>query len=348
MRADLPTASSPAAALLHLVGGFQVARALYVAAKLGVADLLDGRPKTCAELAEATGTHARSLERVMRVLACEGVFAEDGSRRYALTPLSMLLRSGSAASLRDVVVLLLGEEACAAWDALEESVQTGVPAFDRAFGKGVWEYRARNPEYAKLFDAAMSEVSKTFVNAILDAYSFSGFRRVADLGGGAGEFLIAVLAAHPRLEGVLFDLPHVARSARERITRSGLAGRCEVRSGDIFVDVPEGADAYVLSRVIHDWDDARALAILKNCRRAMPRGARLLLIERVLPASADPSPEVRSLLLSDLMMMVMNGGGERSEAEYQDLLRAAGFATARVIPTRTAVSVIEAEPAYTG
>jgi len=348
IRPDPPIDESPAAALLHLVGGFQVARALYVAAKLGLADLLGEGPKSGAELAAATGTHAPSLERVMRLLASEGVFAEDDSRRFALTPLSMPLRTHRAGSLRDLIVHQLGEETYQAWGKLMESVRTGATAFDRAFGVGVWEYRAHHPEYAALFDAAMSNFSGVHIDAVLAAYPFSAFRRVVDLGGGVGKFLVALLSAHPGMKGVLFDLPHVAESAREQIARAGLTQRCEFQSGDIFVGVPEGADAYVLSRVIHDWDDARALAILQNCRRAMPRDGKLLLIERILPARAEPSPAVRSLLVTDLMMMVMNGGGERTEEEYQGLLGAAGFAPAKVTPTSSAVNVIETEPAQAG
>jgi hypothetical protein len=344
MRTDLPTDESPAAALLDLASGFPVARALYVVAKLGVADLLGEGAKSAADLAAATGTHARSLERVMRLLTCAGVFAEKDSRRFALTPLSMHLRTDSAGSLRKLIVHQLGEEPYQAWGELMESVRTGVTAFDHAFGIGVWEYRANHPEYAAIFDAAMSNFGVQ-IEAVLEAYPFSGFQRVVDVGGGVGKFLTALLSAHPCMKGVLFDLPHVAESARARIAGVGLADRCEVQSGDIFAGVPEGADAYVLSRVIHDWDDAGALAILRNCRRAMPQDGRLLLIERVLPAGTEPSAAVRSLLVSDLMMMVMNGGGERTEKEYRALLREAELAPARVTPTRTAVSVIEARPA---
>lgn len=340
MRADLK-----GTALLHLAGGFHVARALYVAVRLGVADLLGDGPKSGAELARATGTHARSLGRVLRLLACEGVFAEDGSGRFALTPLSDGLRTGPSGSLRDLVAHQLGGEAYAAWGELMACVKTGETAFDRAFGLGVWEYRTRHPEYAALFDSAMSNFSGAHVDAVLDAYPFAAFRRVVDIGGGAGDFLVALLSGHPDMKGLLFDLPHVAERARERIAGAHLADRCEILGGDVFAGVPEGADAYVLSRVIHDWDDARALAILKNCRRAMPPGGRLLLLERILPAATDLSPATRSLLTSDLMMMVMNGGGERTEEEYRALVREAGFAPANITPTRSAVSVIEAQPA---
>jgi hypothetical protein len=344
MRTDLPIDGSPAAALMHLVGGFHVARALYVAAKLGVADLLGDGPKSGAQLAEATGTHASSLERVMRLLACAGVFAEDDSRRYALTPLSTPLQTNRVESLRDLVVHQLGEETYQAWGEIMHSVRTGLTAFDRAFGVGVWEYRAHHPSYNALFNAAMSNVTGAHTDAVLAAYPFSVHRRVVDLGGGTARFLIALLSAHPGMHGVLFDLPHVAESAREQIASAGLAHRCEVRSGDIFAGVPEGADAYILSRVIHDWDDARALAILENCRRAMPWNGKLLLIERILPARVEPFPAVRSLLVTDLMMMVMNGGGERTEDQFRTLLAASGLGVMKITPTETGMSVIETEP----
>lgn len=344
MRADLTSDASPAAALLHLAGGFHVARALYVAAKLGVADLLREGPKSSAQLAEATGTHAPSLERVMRLLACVGVFAADDSRRFALAPLSIPLQTGRAESLRDLIVHQLGEEVYQAWGELLQSVRTGASAFDHAFGVGVWEYRARHPRYAALFDAAMSNIAGVHIDAVLAAYPFSRFRRVVDLGGGAGKFLTALLSAHPGMQGVLFDLPHVVEGAREQIMEAGLAHRCEVQGGDIFAGVPQDADAYVLSRVIHDWDDARALAILENCRRAMPRNGKLLLIERILPVRAEPFPALRSLLVSDLMMMVMNGGGERTEDQYRMLLAASGLGLTKITPTGTGMSVIETEP----
>jgi len=344
MRADLPSDACPAAPLLHLAAGFHVARALYVAAKLGLADLLGEGPKSGAELAAATGTHAPSLERVMRLLACAGVFAEDDSRCFALTPVSMPLQTNGAGSLRDLIVYQLGEETFQAWGELMHSVRTGATAFDRAFGMGVWEYRADHPEYATLFDAAMSNFAGVHIDAVLAAYPFSAFRRVVDLGGGVGRFLVALLSTHPDVKGVLFDLPHVVERARAHIASAGLAHRCEVLSGDILLGMPEGADAYVLSRVIHDWDDARALAILQNCRYAMQRNAKLLLIERILPARVEPSPAVRSLLASDLMMMVMNGGRERTAAQYRALFDAAGFTLTTVVPTGTAASVIEGVP----
>jgi len=339
------TYGSPTAFVMHLTTGFHVSRALYVAARLGLADLLRGGPRSGIELAEATGMHASSLERVMRLLVSAGVFAEEGSRRFAMTALSTPLQTNRAGSLRDLVIHQLGGETYRAWGELMETVRTGATAFDHVFGKGAWEYRAEHPEYAVLFDAAMANLAGVHIDAVLAAYPFSAFQRVVDLGGGVGSLLVALLSAHPGMKGVLFELPHVAERAHEHIAGAGLAHRCEILDGDLRTGIPEGGNAYILSRVIHDWDDARAIAILRNCRRVMPQSSKLLVIERVLPAKVEPSPAMRSLLASDLTMLVMNGGCERTEGEYQVLLEAAGFSPARIIPTETAVSVIETEPA---
>jgi len=330
--------------LLQLASGFHVARALYVSATLGVADLLAEGPKSGPELAMATGTHAASLERVLRLLASVGVFSQDDERRFALTPVSMPLRTHVAKSLRDVIVFQLGDEAYRAWGEVMHGVRTGGTAFERAFGAGVWEYRSRHPEYGALFDRAMSAVAGGHIEAVLAAYPFSAFRRVVDLGGGMGTFLIALLSACPRLHGVLFDLPHVAEGARAHIASAGLAQRCAVQSGDLFAGVPAGADGYVLSRVIHDWDDSQAAVILGNCRRAMAQGGKVLLFERVLPGAASKSEVTRSLLVSDLTMMVMNGGLERTADEYRALFAASGLRLMRIRPTATEICVLEGEP----
>lgn len=334
----------PTETLLHLATGFHVARALYVAAKLGVADLLADGPKSAAELAAATGMHAASLERVLRLLACVGVFWQDDERRFGVTPVSIPLQSNGTESLRDVLVFQLGDESYRAWGELMHGVRTGATAFDQAHGAGVWEYRARHPEYGARFDRAMSAIAGGHIDAVLAAYPFSAFRRVVDLGGGVGAFLIALLSAHPDMQGVLFDLPHVAKAAEEQIANAGLAQRCEVQSGDLFAGVPPGADAYVLSRVIHDWDDAEAGVILGNCRRAMPQRGKVLLLERVLPGAAAASEASRSLLVSDVTMMVMNGGRERTEDQYRALLAASGLRLVRIVPTATEIRVLEAEP----
>jgi hypothetical protein len=328
--------------MLQLISGFWVSRALYVAAKLDIADLLAEGPKGSEELAKATGTHAPSLYRVLRALASVGVFAQEEQGRFALTPLGATLRTDVPGSLRAWATVQLGDEHYQAWGELMHSVQTGEIAFDQVFGIGVWQHRAQHPAHAQLFDAAMANFIGVVNAAVLASYPFATIEKIVDVGGGDGSLLVALLQAHPRMQGVLFDLPHVAEKATQRISAAGLAGRCEIIAGDGFASVPSGGDAYVLSRVIHDWDDEHSVAILKNCHRAMTDQSRLLLIERVLPSRVEPSSVAQALVLSDLNMMVMNGGRERMEAEYHTLCTAAGLRVVQILPTQSPMSVIEA------
>ena len=332
----------PAVAMLQLIEGFWVSRALYIVAKLGIADLLGDGPKDSKELGKATGTYAPSLYRVLRALTSVGVFTEEEQGRFALTPLAATLRTGVPGSLRDWAVMQLGEEHYQAWGAVMHSVQTGEMAFDHVFGMGVWQYRAQHPDHAKTFDAAMANFVGTINKTVLTSYDFSPFGLVVDVGGGDGSLLAALLQVHPGMRGVLFDLPHVAEGAKKRLAAAGLAERCEVVAGDVFASVPDGGDAYVLSRVIHDWEDISALAILKNCHHVMTPKGKLLLIERVLPSRVESSGAHQALVLTDLNMMVMNGGRERTATEYTALLEAAAFRLIQIIPTQSAMSVIEA------
>jgi SAM-dependent methyltransferase len=336
-------AAAPGASdLVGIAAGFQVARALHAAARLRVADLLAGGPRDATRLAADTGMHPDALVRLMRLLVCAGVFSQDDRGAFGLTPLSMHLRSRIRGSLRDFILFHLGPEAYRAWQELDYSLETGHTGFDRAFGMGVWDYRALHQEYAGLFDRAMSDVTRAHIEAILAAYRFDAFGSIVDVGGGTGQLLGRVVAATPGVKGVLFDLPHVAERARGYIASLGLDGRCEVVAGDVFAGLPAGADAYVLSRVIHDWDDAQTLRILRNCRRAMQPHGRVLVMERILPEKVEPLPALRSLLVSDLTMMVMNGGRERTEAQYRDLLSKSGLALAKTIATASGISVLEA------
>jgi ubiquinone/menaquinone biosynthesis C-methylase UbiE len=207
------------------------------------------------------------------------------------------------------------------------------------FGMDVWQYRAQNPEHAKIFDEAMANLTGTYNTAVRSSYPFSRLHKIIDVGGGDGGLLISILEANPSAKGVLFDLPHVAEKAKQRIAKAGLARRCQVIAGNLFSSVPDGGDAYILSRVIHDWDDARSIAILKNCRRAMGTTGRLLLIEGVVRSGNEP--DITKFF--DLNMMVLSGGRERTEAEYQALVEAAGFAVEKIIPTESVMglSIIE-------
>jgi hypothetical protein len=338
--ADTP----PSAAMLRMIAGFRVSRAIYIAAKLGLADLLKDGSKHTEELAEATGTHAPSLYRVMRALASVGVFAEKESGRFTLTPMAATLQSDAPDSLRAWAILVLGEEDYQAWGDLMHSVRTGESAFHHVFGKGVWQYRAQNPGHAKIFDEGMANLVGVYNAAVLANYPFSTIKTLVDVGGGDGSLVVAILQANPKMNGVLFDLPHVTEKAKRRIAETGLEGRCEIVAGDAFDSVPSGADAYILSRVINSFDDKRAIAILQNCHRAITHKSKLLLLERVVPDRVECSIATQGPVMSDLNLMVIGGGRERTAAEHRALVEAAGLALIKIIPTQSEVSVIECEP----
>jgi hypothetical protein len=330
----------PPQQLLQMIVGSWVSRAIYVAAKLRVADHLKDGPRAAEELAAAAGVAPRPLYRLLRALAGAGVFARDADGRFRLNPLAQPLREGGPESLRALAVMI-GEEQDRCWDDLFETVRTGEPAFERLYGRPLFAYLGEHPEQAKVFDAAMTGFSGRAMRAVLDAYDLSGVATLADVGGGLGTNLTAALGRYPALRGLLFDRPHVVERARPVLEAAGVWGRCAAAGGDFFEAVPRGPDAYLLGHILHDWDDARAGLILDNLRRAMPAGAKLLLVEYVLPEGDGAS--FGKLL--DLHMMVALGGQERTEAEYRRLFAAHGFRLTRVVPTAGDVSVIEGRPA---
>lgn len=333
----------PQAAMLQMISNFWVSQMLFVAAKLGLADQLKDQPKTVAELAQATGTHAPSLYRVLRGLASVGIFAEDrqakdGQRRFASTPLAETLRRDAPGSMRAFAMAELGQEHFVAWGNLLHSVKTGEIAFDNHFGQPVWEYYAGHPEDAEVFNDAMTGMTELVNGAVTSAYDFSGFGKIVDIGGGHGALLAAILKANPAARGVLFDLPHVAEGAAARLAAEGVSNRCDITSGDFFKAVTPGGDAYVMKFIIHDWDDEKSVAIMKNIHRAMAEGGKLILIEQIVPE--DSSPSFAKFI--DINMLVMTGGRERTEKEFAELFTAAGFRLTRVVPTKSPFSVIEA------
>jgi len=336
-------ATRPQTALLGLVSGFHVSRALFIAARLRLADLLGATPRPCAELAAATGTDPSALLRVVRLLAAADVLTVDEDGRVGLTPLGATLRTDASPSLRGWVIGQLGEYIHQAWGDVMHSVRTGGIAFDHAFGMDVWRYRAEHEDDARDFDEAMVSFVAVHDRAVVDTGVFARSGRIVDVGGGEGALVLAIVASHEHASGVVFEQPHVARRAERRIAASPHASRCSVAEGDALRAVPAGGDMYVLSRVIHDWDDARAAAILRNCRHAMAPGARLALVERVLPDRMSPSLTAQLIAASDLQMMVMNGGRERTEREYRELMGSAGFRFVRRVPTGTLLEVLEGE-----
>lgn len=331
----------PQVTMLQMISGFWLSRAIYVAVKLAIPDLVKEQPKSAENLALATNTHAPSLYRVLRALASVGIFAEDEERRFQSTPLAATLQTDIPGSLRFIAMTELGEEHYPAWEHVLYSVTTGEIAFDHRFGMPVWKFFANNPENARIFDNAMAHLTASVNDAILSSYDFSPFSKIVDVAGGHGGIIMGILKANDGMQGVLIDLPHVIESAKPHIDEAGLAGRCELIAGDIFQSVPEGGDAYVLKWILHDWNDEQSVVILKNCRRAMGDGGKLLVIESVISSGNEPSFGK----FMDLNMLVMTGGRERTEGQYRELMAAGGFDLTKVVPTPSPFCVIEAVPA---
>jgi SAM-dependent methyltransferase len=322
-----------------LLNGYQDTALLYVAAKLGLADLLAQGPKTSEDLAATTGAHAPSLYRILRGLVVVGMCFEE-EKRFGLTHLGQMLRTESEGSLRNQA-LVCGDEYMMAWSGLFHSAMTGETAFAHVFGVDPWAHRQRNRALSEQFNADLNTETAHSAMALVDAYDFSAFRVLCDAGGGYGALLCAILVACPAMRGILLEQAHVATGARSYLKSQGLDERCSVVEGDLFEDFPAGADAYVMKSIVHDWPDARSVAILKNCRRALRAHGRVILIERVMPALATDAPDTVRV---DLHMLAVTGGRERSEAEYQELLGAAGFSLGRVVTTQSPFCVIEGVP----
>jgi len=321
-----------------MITGYWISQAIYAAAKFSIADHLKDGPKSVDELAEITSTDAGALYRLLRALASRGIFAEGESRQFSLTPLAEPLQRDVPGSKR-ALALMSGDEHFRAWAQIDYSIQTGSVAFEKVYGKPIFDYLGDKPDKAQIFDAAMVGIHGRESNAILDAYDFSDIDVIADIGGGNGSQIISILEKHPSLNGILFDLPHVIERARKQIESAGLSGRCAMATGSFFDAVPEGADAYIMRHIIHDWDDEKSLAILRNCHQAMSSDGKLLIVESVIPPGNEPFGGK----FLDLVMLLIPGGKERTEDEYRALLGKAGFELARVVPTNAEVSVIEAK-----
>ena len=327
--------------MLQIISGFWVSRAVYAIAKLGIPDELKSGPKTAHELATATKTHAPSLFRVLRALVSVGVLNSAEGGRFAQTPVSETLVTDAPGSLRWFAISELGQEHYPAWGNLMHSLKTGEIAFDNFFGVDVWQYFQQNPEDAAVFNNSMSNMTAATNNAILSRYDFSGFATIVDVGGGHGGLITDILKSNPQLKGVLFDAAEVIEGARPKLEAAGLADRCEIVAGDFFKIVPGGGDVYIMKWIIHDWNDEKAISILRNCRNQMPANGKLILVDCVVPET--DAPDFSKFI--DLNMLVMTGGKERTEKEFEELLAAAGFKLLRVIPTDLPTSIVEAQPA---
>lgn len=323
--------------MLQILQGYWASRAVYAAAKLGIADLLATGSKTCDELARATETNPAALYRLLRALDSIGVFHEDMDGTFVLGPLGETLRSDVFGSLRFLAIEELGENHYPAWEQLLYSLKTGAIAFDHVYGASKWKYMSEHPDEAATFNAAMASFSSVVAAAIVDAYNFSSAKTIVDLGGGDGTLLATILKSNAHAHGILADVPHVAEKAGLRMAAEGLSDRCQAVPTDFFQQVPQG-DICLLKWIIHDWDDEHSVAILRNCCNSLQPDGKVLLIEAVvLPGRATPFSK-----FMDLNMLVMTGGRERTEPEYRKLLEAAGFKSVRVIATHTDMSIIEA------
>jgi ubiquinone/menaquinone biosynthesis C-methylase UbiE len=327
--------------LLDLINASWVAQACYVTAHLGVPELLAAGPRTAAELASATGTDAPALRRLLSALGSVDICHQRDDGTFEMTRLGQLLRPDVPSSMR-AWALQWGGEAWQVWANLLYSVKTGNSARAHLSGESGFAHLERDPQAAQIFNQAMVDLTRLAARDIARAYDFAG-QCVMDVGGGYGELLAQILTAYPSARGVLFDMPHAISKARDHLANRGLAGRCEFVSGDFFASVPGGADVYLLKTVIHDWPDDRAQDILRTCRRAMTPGARLLIIERLMPERLDPSAANRALARVDLHMLVALGAKERTLKEMRTLLESAGFQRLLQIGTESEFQILEAQ-----
>jgi O-methyltransferase domain/Dimerisation domain len=330
-KAPLPAPSQ----LIQMIWGFMASQALHVAAKLGVFDELRDGPKTVREVAEASDSQELPLRRLLRFLTAIDLVTEDEKGRFSSTALGALLRSDHPQSVRPMAVMYGEPFYWRPWGDLYATVKTGMPAFERVFGEPFFEYLALSPEEGAIFDAGMTGFSNIDVPAILEVYDFSGLGTIVDVAGGHGALLRTILERYPYSRGVLCDMPSVIAGATE-LKSSDVATRCELITADFFKSVPAGGDAYILKRILHDWNDEESVHILKNCRRAIAAGGKLLVIEQVVKPSNQPDPAK----WMDLNMLTLLTGRERTESEFRELYARAGFKLTRVVPAMR-LSIVE-------
>lgn len=331
----------PVAVFMEMITGGWMAGAIATAAQLGVADRLKDGPRSTADLARAVEADEPSLYRLLRYLASIGIMREHEGRRFELTELGQLLRSDVPQSMRDAAIFFISHHAQRPWEQGVYSVKTGKPSFDHMFGANPWEWYAKNPEDAAVFNRAMSALSGSLHRAAVEAYDFSGIRTIMDVGGGHGFMLSLILSKYPSMRGILLDQPHVVKEAPPVFGKFGVSGRAQAVGGSFFESIPKGADAHIMAHILHDWDDVRCEEILKNCRKSIAPGGRLLVVDAVITGPNEP--DFGKLL--DLEMLLAPAGRERTAPEFETLFAACGWKLTRVIPTAAGKSIIVGAPA---
>jgi SAM-dependent methyltransferase len=321
-----------------------IPQTLHAAASLGVADAIAADGTASADVAQTIGADPGATHRLLRAMAALELCQETDDGRFTLTALGMPLRADAPDSVRSWLLLMGGEMVWSSWGRLADSVRTGQPAPMLLEGKDAFTWMADHPTEFAIFDHSMRELTRRAAPAIAAAYDFGAARAVVDVGGGHGALLAAVLVANPHLRGTVLDLAHCAEGAAELAGAAGVGDRCGFATGSFFESVPAGADVYLMKSVLHDWNDERSAAILRACRAALRPGARLVLVEVVVPQRPGTSPLDQMIAGTDLNMLVMTGGCERTEEQYRGLCAAAGLRVTRILPTATAFSLIEAEP----
>ncbi|GAC1316277.1 MAG: methyltransferase [Chloroflexota bacterium] len=337
---DSDASAAPWLTMRRLVDGFQVSQAVHAVVALGIPDLLADGPRAVEHLAAHVGAHAPSLVRVLRALASVGVLRADPENHFALTDTGACLCTNAPERVGGWARFVGRPYHWQAWSSLLHTVRTGETAFVHVHGRSGWDFRATDAVESDIFDHAMTDLSRRASRALLQSYDFSAFNTIVDVGGGRGALLAAILTAHPSARGILLDLPHVVRDADAVLRERDVAQRCAVVGANFFETIPPGGDLYILKSVLHDWPDKDAANILRTCRAAMPVGARLIIVERVMDA-LSPS---RDTAFSDLEMLVGNGGCERTMDQYADLLAGAWLRLERVTSTSSGMSILEAGP----
>jgi len=331
---------SAQAVLMRMSDGYQEAKTLQVIAELGIADLIAQEPKTAEDLSKVLGVDSDALYRLLRALASLGIFKEGRDSCFENTPLSELIRADVPGSVRDIVIMRPLDGFILAWNKLMDVVRTGKPSFKDVNGCDQWEYFRRHPDMGERFNKGIAARTSQVTYALLKSYDFSQFKTLIDVGGGLGTVLASILNKFPHLHGCLYEQSSVIEGAKSFLEAQGVISRCNLISGNFFESVPRDFDAYLIKSIMHDWEDEKALAILKNCRASINKNGKLLIIDAVIGRDNAPHPAK----WKDLMMMVVYGSRERTEQEFQNLLRASNFELKKVIALPLPDALIEAVP----